>query len=174
MEPLAPALHHPVTKASESAFIARDPVVLIMAPPLDHQLLMLPRHLRMAVATAPAVDPLQGSAQSPSSRLTLAPPTALPGASPVVGKSQQPKRARPRRGLVSRTLGAVGGTREANQPRLLGMERQAVFPHALGEDRHDPVRVLFQRADHGDIIRKPVELRLSGESWLHLVRTPLI
>ena len=58
MEPPFPPAHYPVAKVLQPSLVACNPLIRILAPHLQHQLLMLPCHFRMAVAATPGVDPL--------------------------------------------------------------------------------------------------------------------
>jgi hypothetical protein len=81
--------------------------------------------------------------------------------------------------IEGRRLWRVGTTREGRaserqQPRLLGMKRQAILRESLVKDLQDPLRILAVLKAENEVISVPDFGGLPAQARFHLVLKPLI
>ena len=106
-----------------------------MATDLLTQLLPLLLYRPMPAGTTPLVGRLNGSSQPRRHRPSLHRPSTFTRLTPVVSEAEQVERVRFRL-AVSHTTGVRRET-EVNQPRLLRVNRQPVFPESSRKQLHD-------------------------------------
>jgi len=126
MEPFLPGPLDPMSKLAQPQVIACNAVVGKVAPKFLAQLLVLLRNRSVPITTTPLGDAFESPIQALMGGLALDDPFPSTRLAPVVGKAQKIEGAR---------FAPAGARRspEGHQTGLFQMDRQAVFPKALGE-----------------------------------------
>src|SRR6516225_1508202 len=139
---------------------------------VELRLLLLKRP--MPVRPAPRINAPHGAAEAVARRLLLDDPVALPRPCPEVGEAQQVKRPRRFGRFSSIVIGPGARRTKRNEPRLGGVDRQAVLAKSFWKDFQNALGIAtVSKPDH-EIIRIADEESTVAQTGFHIAFEPQV
>ena len=170
-QPFLPRTRDEVIKRRQRLGVSGDPVVVVVPLNFDPQYVVLFFDLLVTVPTTPRGDLPDRPALPVRGRLSFHHPATLPGKSPVMGKTQKVERV----GLVPMLPATAFRPRtEADQSRLVRVNRQTMLREPLREQFQNPAGVRLAGEAQNKIIRKADQEHTASQLRLHLLLDPFI